>query len=438
LGKSTKSQLKIITFAANYTFMSTPNENFQLNTIAEAIDDIRQGKIIIVVDDEDRENEGDFVVAAETITAEKVNFMATHGRGLICAPLPEQRCEQLDLELMVGKNTATHETPFTVSVDLLGHGCTTGISALDRAKTIKALVDETTTPEDLGRPGHIFPLKAKEKGVIRRAGHTEAVVDLTRLAGLKPGGALVEIMNEDGTMARLPQLIEIAKRFDLKIITIKDLIAFKLQQESSVIKGVEVDMPTEFGHFRLIPFLQKTNGIEHVALIKGNWEPNEEVLVRVHSSCVTGDIFGSKRCDCGEQLHKAMEAVDKAGKGAVVYLSQEGRGIGLMNKIKAYKLQEEGYDTVEANKKLGFDADERDYGIGAQILRELGIRKFRLLTNNPIKRVGLEGYGLEIVSNEPIEIEPNKHNVFYLKTKRDKMHHRFQFFQYDSNGVKKK
>ncbi|MDA3867327.1 MAG: bifunctional 3,4-dihydroxy-2-butanone-4-phosphate synthase/GTP cyclohydrolase II [Salinivirgaceae bacterium] len=418
--------------------MSTPNENFQLNTIAEAIDDIRQGKIIIVVDDEDRENEGDFVVAAETITAEKVNFMATHGRGLICAPLPEQRCEQLDLELMVGKNTATHETPFTVSVDLLGHGCTTGISALDRAKTIKALVDETTTPEDLGRPGHIFPLKAKEKGVIRRAGHTEAVVDLTRLAGLKPGGALVEIMNEDGTMARLPQLIEIAKRFDLKIITIKDLIAFKLQQESSVIKGVEVDMPTEFGHFRLIPFLQKTNGIEHVALIKGNWEPNEEVLVRVHSSCVTGDIFGSKRCDCGEQLHKAMEAVDKAGKGAVVYLSQEGRGIGLMNKIKAYKLQEEGYDTVEANKKLGFDADERDYGIGAQILRELGIRKFRLLTNNPIKRVGLEGYGLEIVSNEPIEIEPNKHNVFYLKTKRDKMHHRFQFFQYDSNGVKKK
>lgn len=415
--------------------MSNQNDKYQLNTIPEAIQDIKEGKIIIVVDDEDRENEGDFVTSAELITPEKVNFMAKYGRGLICAPLTEQRCDELDLELMVGRNTATHETPFTVSVDLLGQGCTTGISASDRSKTIKALVDKNTTPEDLGRPGHIFPLKAKEKGVIRRAGHTEAVVDLTRLAGLEPGGALVEIMNDDGTMARLPELMEIAEKFELKIVSIKDLIAYKLELESSVIEGVEVDMPTEFGHFKLIPFLQKTNGVEHVALIKGEISPDKAILGRVHSSCVTGDIFGSKRCDCGEQLHAAMEAVEKEGEGVIVYLNQEGRGIGLMNKIKAYKLQEEGYDTVEANEKLGFSADERDYGIGAQILRELGVRKLRLLTNNPIKRVGLEGYGIEIIENVPLEIEPNEHNMFYLKTKRDKMHHHFEIFRYD---IKKK
>jgi len=399
------------------------NTKSTLNTIEEAIEDIIAGKVIIVVDDEDRENEGDFVVAAETITPEIVNFMATHGRGLICAPLPEDRCEELELELMVGNNTALHATPFTVSVDLNGHGCTTGISASDRAKTIKALVDPSTTPEDLGRPGHIFPLKAKQRGVIRRAGHTEAVVDLTRLAGLKPGGALVEIMNEDGTMARMPQLLKIAKKFDLKIISIEDLIKYRLKEDTLVEKGTRVKLPTEYGNFDLIPFKQKSNGLEHVALIKGKWTTEEPVCVRVHSSCVTGDIFGSMRCDCGQQLHEAMRKIDNAGKGVVLYMNQEGRGIGLFNKIKAYKLQEEGMDTVEANIELGFEDDERDYGVGASILRELGLGKIKLITNNPIKRKGLEAYGLEIVENIPLEIEPNEHNKFYLETKQKKMGH---------------
>jgi 3,4-dihydroxy 2-butanone 4-phosphate synthase/GTP cyclohydrolase II len=396
---------------------------FNLNTIDEALKDIKEGKIIIVVDDEDRENEGDFVVAGEKITPEKVNFMAKYGRGLICAPLPEDRCEELDLELMVGKNTSLHATPFTVSVDLNGYGCTTGISASDRAKTIKALVDPETKPEDLGRPGHIFPLKAKQRGVLRRTGHTEAVVDLTRLAGLKPGGALVEIMNDDGTMARLPELVEIAEKFDLKIITIEDLISYRLKQESLIEPGVRVKLPTDYGNFELIPFKQKSNGVEHVALVKGSWTKDEPVLARVHSSCVTGDIFGSKRCDCGHQLHKAMEMIDREGKGVLVYMNQEGRGIGLFNKIKAYKLQEQGLDTVEANIDLGFQEDERDYGVGANILRELGLGKIRLLTNNPVKRKGLEGYGLEIVENVPLEVEPNEHNKFYLETKKEKMGH---------------
>ncbi|MCB2195006.1 MAG: bifunctional 3,4-dihydroxy-2-butanone-4-phosphate synthase/GTP cyclohydrolase II [Bacteroidetes bacterium] len=395
----------------------------KLNTIDEAIEDIKAGKVIIVVDDEDRENEGDFVVAAEKITPEIVNFMATHGRGLICTPLPEERCEELDLELMVGNNTALHATPFTVSVDLNGHGCTTGISASDRAKTIKALVDPSTKPEDLGRPGHIFPLKAKQRGVIRRAGHTEAVVDLTRMAGLKPGGALVEIMNEDGTMARLPELLKIARKFDLKIISIEDLIKYRLQEDSLVEKGVRVKLPTEYGNFDLIPFKQKSNGLEHVALIKGSWTKDEPVCVRVHSSCVTGDIFASKRCDCGQQLHEAMKKIDSIGKGVVVYMNQEGRGIGLFNKIKAYKLQEEGLDTVEANIELGFEDDERDYGVGASILRELGLGKIKLLTNNPIKRKGLEAYGLKVTENIPLEVEPNAHNKFYLETKQSKMGH---------------
>jgi 3,4-dihydroxy 2-butanone 4-phosphate synthase / GTP cyclohydrolase II len=397
-----------------------------LDSVEEAIADIRLGKIVIVVDDEDRENEGDFICAAELATAEIVNFMATHGRGLICVPLPEERCNELELDLMVPVNTSLHATPFTVSVDLLGHGCTTGISASDRAKTIKALVNSKTKPDDLGRPGHIFPLKAKTKGVIRRAGHTEAAVDLARLAGLKPGGVLVEIMNEDGSMARLPQLFEIAKNNDLKIITIENLIAYQLKRDSLIIRGERVKLPTEFGDFELIPFVQKSNGLEHVAILKGKWTKDEPVLVRVHSSCITGDIFHSYRCDCGPQLHEAMRLIEKEGKGAIVYLNQEGRGIGLFNKIKAYKLQEQGRDTVQANLDLGFESDERDYGVGASILHELGLGKIRLLTNNPVKRAGLEGYGLIVVENLPLVIEPNSHNEFYLETKRDKMGHFFE------------
>ncbi len=397
--------------------------DIKLNTIEEAIDDIKNGKVIIVVDDEDRENEGDFICASECITPEIVNFMATHGRGLICAPLIEDRCEELGLDMMVGKNTAVYETPFTVSVDLLGHGCTTGISAHDRFKTIRALVDPETKPEDLGKPGHIFPLKAKRGGVLRRAGHTEAVIDFARLAGFKPAGVLVEIMNEDGTMARLPDLKKVADRFNLKLVSIKDLIEYRLKKESLITRQVEVDMPTEYGHFKMIAFEQNNTNEVHVALVKGEWKKDEPVLVRVHSSCVTGDIFGSCRCDCGPQLHRAMEMVDEAGKGVVLYMKQEGRGIGLLNKLKAYKLQEEGLDTVEANLKLGFDMDERDYGVGAQILRSLGVTKIKLITNNPKKRVGLMGYGLEIVENVPIEIVPNQHNEKYLLTKRDKLGH---------------
>ena len=395
----------------------------KLNTIDEALEDIKNGKVIIVVDDEDRENEGDFICAAETITPAIVNFMATHGRGLICVPIIEDRCEELGLELMVGTNTAMYETPFTVSVDLLGHGCTTGISAHDRFKTIRALVDPETKPEELGRPGHIFPLKAKRGGVLRRAGHTEAAMDFARLAGFKPAGVLVEIMNEDGTMARLPDLVLVAERFKLKLVSIKDLIEYRIKKESLIKREIEVDMPTEHGHFKLIAFDQLNSNEVHMALVKGTWEKNEPVLVRVHSSCVTGDIFGSCRCDCGSQLHAAMEMVDREGKGVVLYMKQEGRGIGLLNKLKAYKLQEEGLDTVEANLQLGFDMDERDYGVGAQIIRNLGINKIRLITNNPKKRVGLMGYGLEIVDNVPIEIVPNPHNEKYLTTKRDKLGH---------------
>lgn len=397
--------------------------HIKLNTIPEAIEEIKNGKVIIVVDDEDRENEGDFVCAAECITPEIVNFMATHGRGLICAPLVEDRCEELSLELMVGRNTAAFETPFTVSVDLIGHGCTTGISAHDRFKTIRALVDPETKPEELGKPGHIFPLKAKRGGVLRRAGHTEASIDFARLAGFKPAGVLVEIMNEDGSMARLPDLVKVAQRFNLKLVSIKDLIEYRLKRETLIKREIEVDMPTEFGHFNLVAFEQTNTHDVHLALVKGTWEKDEPVLVRVHSSCVTGDIFGSCRCDCGSQLHKAMELVDLEGKGVVLYMKQEGRGIGLLNKLKAYKLQEQGLDTVEANLQLGFDMDERDYGVGAQILRELGIGKIKLITNNPKKRVGLMGYGLEIVENVPIEVVPNPHNERYLLTKRDKLGH---------------
>jgi len=397
--------------------------NNKLNTIEEAIEDIKNGKLLIVVDDEDRENEGDFICAAELITPEIVNFMAKHGRGLICAALPEERCEELDLDLMVGNNTSLHETQFTVSVDLLVEETTTGVSAKDRALTIKALVNPSTKPSDLGRPGHIFPLKSKSKGVLRRAGHTEAVVDLTHFAGLNPGGALVEIMNDDGSMARLSDLIKIRKRFGIKIISISDLIKFKLERDSIIEKGEKVKLPTDRGEFDFIPFRQTSNGLEHGALVKGTWTKDEPVLVRVHSSCFTGDIFGSMRCDCGQQLRKAMEMVEKGGKGVVIYLSQEGRGIGLFNKIKAYRLQDEGMDTVEANEKLGFRPDLRDYGIGAQILRDLGVRKMRLMTNNPKKMVGLSGYGLEIVERVPLEIDPNFHNERYLIAKRDKLGH---------------
>ncbi len=405
-------------------------DEIKLNTIEEGIEDIKNGKLVIVVDDEDRENEGDFICAAELITPEIVNFMARHGRGLICAALPEERCEELELELMVGKNTSIHETQFTVSVDLLSPETTTGVSARDRALTIKALIDPLTKPSDLGRPGHIFPLKAKTKGVLRRAGHTEAVVDLTGLAGLRPGGALVEIMNDDGSMARLPDLEKLRDKFSIKIISIRDLITYTLERDSIIEKGERVKLPTEYGEFEFIAFRQTSNGIEHAALVKGTWTKEEPVLVRLHSSCFTGDIFGSMRCDCGPQLHKAMQMVEAAGKGVVIYLSQEGRGIGLLNKIKAYKLQDEGMDTVQANIKLGFGEDERDYGVGASIMRELGLGKVRLISNNPVKRVGLEGYGIKIVETIPLEITPNPYNQFYLETKANKMGHKLTCYKH--------
>ncbi len=394
-----------------------------LDTIESALEDIRNGKLIIVVDDEDRENEGDFLTAARNVTPEIINFMSKYGRGLICAPLSEERCDQLKLHLMVEDNTVLHQTPFTVSVDLIGQGCTTGISAHDRAKTVQALINPDTKPEDLGRPGHIFPLRARKEGVLRRIGHTEATIDLARLAGFEPAGVLVEIMNEDGSMARLPQLREIADRFDLKLISIKDLIQYRLEKETLIEEDVRVQMPTKYGNFELIAFKHKNTGEMHMALKKGDWAPDEPVLLRVHSSCFTGDILHSLRCDCGEQLHAAMEMVEREGKGVILYMNQEGRGIGLLNKLKAYKLQEEGLDTVEANLQLGFKMDERDYGIGAQILRYLGVSKIRLMTNNPKKRAGLSGYGLEIVENVAIEMAPNPHNEFYLQTKRDKLGH---------------
>lgn len=394
-----------------------------LNSIESAIEEIRAGKLVIVVDDEDRENEGDFITAARNASPEVINFMTKQGRGLVCAALLEDRCTELSLELMVNNNTALHETAFTVSVDLLGHGCTTGISAHDRSKTIQALIDPQTRPDELGRPGHIFPLRAKMGGVLRRAGHTEAAVDLSRLAGFEPAGVLVEILNEDGSMARLPQLIEIAKKYDFRIISIKDLIEYRLKSDSLIEEVVAVDMPTTYGHFKLIAFKEKLSSNEHLALVKGEWEKEEPVLVRVHSSCFTGDILGSLRCDCGEQLKSAMNMVENEGKGVILYMNQEGRGIGLLNKLKAYRLQEEGMDTVEANLHLGFQMDQRDYGVGAQILRHLGVNKIRLISNNPKKRVGLIGYGLEIVDNVPVEVLPNPHNEKYLETKRDKLGH---------------
>lgn len=398
-------------------------EDIKLNSIEEAVKDFKEGKFVIVVDDEDRENEGDLIVAAEKITTEKVNFMLKHARGVLCAPITISRCDELDLPHQVQDNTSMLGTPFTVTVDKL-EGCTTGVSAHDRAETIKALADPASTPQTFGRPGHINPLYAQDNGVLRRSGHTEAAIDLCKMAGLYPAGALMEIMNEDGTMARLPQLVEFAHKYDLKVISIKDMISFRLKTESLIEVGDEVDLPSIYGHFHLIPFRQTSNGLEHMALIKGSWEPEEPILVRVHSSCATGDILGSMRCDCGEQLHKAMQMIDKEGKGVLIYMQQEGRGIGLMNKISAYKLQQEqGYDTVDANIHLGFKPDERDYGCGAQMLRHLGVHKMRLMTNNPTKRVGLEAYGLEIVENVPIEVTPNKYDYKYLKTKKERMGH---------------
>ena len=397
-------------------------ENFQLNTIEEALEDFREGKFVIVVDDEDRENEGDLICAAEKITPEMVNFMLKNARGLLCAPVTISRAEELELPHQVQDNTSLLGTPFTVTVDKI-EGCTTGVSAHDRAATIRALADPASTPQTFGRPGHVNPLYAQDNGVLRRSGHTEAAIDLCKLSGLLPAGALIEIMNDDGTMARMPQLQQMARQWDMKIITIKDLIAYRLRTESLIEVGSEVDMPTEYGHFKLIPFRQKSNGLEHMALIKGEWQPDEPILVRVHSSCATGDILGSKRCDCGEQLHKAMQMIESQGKGVLIYMKQEGRGIGLMNKIEAYKLQEQGMDTVEANVHLGFKPDERDYGCGAQMLRHLGVHKMRLMTNNPTKRVGLEAYGLEIVENVPIEVSPNKYDYRYLKTKKERMGH---------------
>lgn len=397
-------------------------ENLKINTVEEALADFKEGKFVIVVDDEDRENEGDLIIAAEKITAEKVNFMLKHARGVLCAPITLSRCDELDLPRQVSENTSVLGTPFTVTIDKL-EGCSTGVSAHDRAETIKALADPASTPQTFGRPGHVNPLYAQDNGVLRRSGHTEATIDLCKLAGLYPAGALMEIMNDDGTMARLPQLLEFAARYDLKVISIKDMIAYRLQRESLISVGQVVDMPTEYGHFKLVPFRQTSSGLEHMALIKGEWKEDELVLVRVHSSCATGDIFGSKRCDCGQQLHKAMQMIEKEGKGVLIYMQQEGRGIGLMNKIEAYKLQEEGYDTVDANVHLGFKPDERDYGCGAQMLRYLGVHKMRLMTNNPTKRVGLEAYGLEIVENVPIEVVPNEYDYKYLKTKKDRMGH---------------